>query len=46
MSDATDVPILLDADTGFGNFNNARRLVQKLEKIGVAGSSSDLLSCK
>ena len=41
MSDATDVPILLDADTGFGNFNNARRLVQKLEKIGVAGSSSD-----
>ncbi|CAL8112349.1 unnamed protein product [Orchesella dallaii] len=37
MADATTVPILLDADTGFGNFNNARRLVKKLEKIGVAG---------
>ena len=40
MSDATEIPILLDADTGFGNFNNARRLVHKLEKIGVAGIGS------
>lgn len=38
MSDATTIPILLDADTGFGNFNNARRLVRKLEKIGIAGA--------
>ena len=37
MSDATDVPILLDADTGYGNFNNARRLVRKLEDRGIAG---------
>lgn len=37
MSDATDIPILVDADTGYGNFNNARRLVTKLEKIGIAG---------
>ncbi len=37
MSDATSVPILLDADTGYGNFNNARRLVRKLEQRGVAG---------
>jgi len=37
MADATNIPILLDADTGYGNFNNARRLVRKLEKIGVAG---------
>ncbi len=36
MSDATDIPILLDADTGYGNFNNARRLVHKLEQRGVA----------
>jgi phosphoenolpyruvate phosphomutase len=36
MSDATTVPILLDADTGFGNFNNVRRLVKKLEQRGVA----------
>ncbi|XP_001629439.3 phosphoenolpyruvate phosphomutase [Nematostella vectensis] len=38
MSDATDIPILLDADTGYGNFNNARRLVKKLEMRGVAGA--------
>jgi phosphoenolpyruvate phosphomutase len=31
------LPILLDGDTGFGNFNNARRLVARLEKIRVAG---------
>ena len=37
MSDATYIPILLDADTGFGNFNNVRRLVKKLEQIDVAG---------
>mgnify|MGYP001766182909 CR=1 FL=1 len=36
MSDATSVPILLDGDTGFGNFNNARRLVKKLEQRGIA----------
>jgi len=37
MSDATSIPILLDGDTGFGNFNNFRMLVRKLERIGVAG---------
>jgi phosphoenolpyruvate phosphomutase len=36
MSDATRIPILLDADTGYGNFNNMRRLVRKLEQRGVA----------
>ena len=36
MSDATGIPILLDADTGYGNFNNMRRLVKKLEQRGVA----------
>lgn len=36
MSDATSIPILLDADTGYGNFNNVRRLVKKLEQRGVA----------
>jgi len=38
MSDATSIPILLDGDTGYGNFNNARRLVQKLEQRQVAGA--------
>ena len=36
MSDNTSVPILLDGDTGYGNFNNMRRLVTKLEQRGVA----------
>jgi phosphoenolpyruvate phosphomutase len=36
MSDATDIPILLDGDTGYGNFNNMRRLVKKLEQRGIA----------
>lgn len=37
MSDATSIPILLDGDTGYGNFNNARRLVKKLEQRSIAG---------
>lgn len=37
MSDNTIIPILLDADTGYGNFNNVRRLVNKLEQRDVAG---------
>lgn len=36
MSDATSIPLLLDADTGYGNFNNVRRLVRKLEQRDVA----------
>ena len=36
MSDASNIPILVDADTGYGNFNNARRLVKKLEQRNVA----------
>ncbi len=36
MSDATSVPIMLDGDTGYGNFNNMRRLIQKLEQREVA----------
>jgi phosphoenolpyruvate phosphomutase len=37
MSDCTDIPILLDGDTGYGNFNNFRRLVKKLEQRDIAG---------
>ena len=36
MSDATTIPIMVDADTGYGNFNNVRRLVHKLEQRNVA----------
>lgn len=38
MSDKTNIPILMDGDTGYGNFNNVRRLVHKLEQRGVAGA--------
>jgi phosphoenolpyruvate phosphomutase len=36
MADATHIPILLDGDTGYGNFNNVQRLVRKLEQRGLA----------
>ncbi|MCK6454476.1 MAG: phosphoenolpyruvate mutase [Alphaproteobacteria bacterium] len=37
MADATTIPILVDGDTGYGNFNNVRRLVKKLCQRGIAG---------
>ncbi len=37
MADATSLPILVDGDTGWGNFNNMRRAVVKLEQRGIAG---------
>jgi phosphoenolpyruvate phosphomutase len=37
MSDATSIPILVDGDTGYGNFNNVRRVVRKLGQRGIAG---------
>ena len=36
MSDATTIPILLDGDTGYGNFNNMQRLIRKLEQRNIA----------
>ena len=36
MADATSIPIMLDGDTGYGNFNNMRRLVRKLEQRDVS----------
>lgn len=37
MADATSLPILVDGDTGYGDFNSARRLVKKLHSRGIAG---------
>jgi phosphoenolpyruvate phosphomutase len=37
MADATRVPILVDGDTGWGNFNNVRRVVRKFCQRGIAG---------
>lgn len=37
MADASGLPILVDGDTGYGNFNNVRRLVRKLCQRQIAG---------
>jgi phosphoenolpyruvate phosphomutase len=37
MADASRLPILVDGDTGHGNFNNVRRFVRKLGERGLAG---------
>ncbi len=37
MADATSIPILLDGDTGYGDFSTVRRVVRKLEQRGIAG---------
>lgn len=37
MADATSVPILVDGDTGYGDWNSVRRLVRKLHARGIAG---------
>jgi 2-methylisocitrate lyase-like PEP mutase family enzyme len=37
ISDAVDVPVLADADTGFGNPVNVVRTVRVLERAGAAG---------
>lgn len=36
MSDTTSIPILVDGDTGYGNFNSVRRLVKKLCQRNIA----------
>ena len=35
--DAVDLPIIADADTGFGEIANVARTVQEYEKIGLSG---------
>jgi phosphoenolpyruvate phosphomutase len=37
ICDAVPVPLLLDADTGYGDHNNVQRLVRLAERRGVAG---------
>lgn len=37
MTDSTSLPMLVDGDTGYGNFNNVRRLVRKLGERQIAG---------
>jgi 2-methylisocitrate lyase-like PEP mutase family enzyme len=35
--DVTDIPVIADADTGFGNGLNVRRTTRRYERLGVAG---------
>jgi 2,3-dimethylmalate lyase len=37
MCDAVEVPVFVDADTGFGGVNNVRQMVRAFEGAGVAG---------
>jgi 2,3-dimethylmalate lyase len=37
IAQATTIPIILDADTGYGNFLNAQRAFCEYEQIGIAG---------
>jgi phosphoenolpyruvate phosphomutase len=34
--DASNVPVVVDGDTGYGNFNSARRFVRQAELIGAS----------
>jgi 2-methylisocitrate lyase-like PEP mutase family enzyme len=37
IADAVEIPVVVDADTGYGNAINARRTVRAFERAGVAG---------
>lgn len=37
MSDSVKIPVIADADTGYGNHLNVMRAIQEYEKAGVAG---------
>ncbi|WP_316166966.1 MULTISPECIES: phosphoenolpyruvate mutase [unclassified Bradyrhizobium] len=37
MADLCKIPILVDGDSGFGNFNNARLVARRLQRYGAAG---------
>jgi 2,3-dimethylmalate lyase len=37
IAQATTIPLILDADTGYGNFLNAQRAFREFEQIGIAG---------
>jgi methylisocitrate lyase len=37
ICDAVDIPVYVDADTGFGGVHNVRRAVRAFERAGIAG---------
>ena len=40
-AEAVSLPVIVDADTGFGEALNVRRTVRELEAAGVAGLHLD-----
>ena len=39
MNEVVDIPVIIDADTGYGNVNNVIYAVKLLEEAGIAGMS-------
>jgi 2-methylisocitrate lyase-like PEP mutase family enzyme len=37
ITQVTEAPVIIDADTGYGNFMNARRAFAEYEQVGIAG---------
>src|SRR3954464_9929485 len=37
ICDAVEIPVYVDADTGFGGVNNVRQMIRAFEEAGVAG---------
>lgn len=37
ITDTVDIPVLVDGDSGFGNFNNARLVARRLRQHGASG---------
>lgn len=37
ICDVVDIPVIVDADTGFGNALNVQRTIRRLERVGAAG---------
>ncbi|WP_438484870.1 isocitrate lyase/phosphoenolpyruvate mutase family protein [Streptomyces sp. S186] len=37
MNDATELPVLADCDTGYGDIRNVARMVDQYERAGIAG---------
>jgi len=45
MSRAASLPVLVDADHGYGNALNVRRTVEELETAGAAGLTGKVILC-
>jgi phosphoenolpyruvate phosphomutase len=37
ITDSVQIPLLVDGDTGYGDFNNVNKFVKRLVKVGAAG---------